>query len=190
MLATLGRDTRTGLEISDWVEIVDDRWSPDGIPGPLLRVAAIDHVSRQVTLEGGQITAEYQNSPLHPLLRRWDQHPDPDNRGTDNAQLVVVSTSDHAAWLDLEEGVQIEFPAKSGPHHYRRGDYWQIPARAATADILWPSEHGRAAATPPDGPARYIAPLALVPSLDPEDVVDLRSRFVWLAWPDEDEDGG
>ena len=148
VVTSLGRDARTGLEISDWVEIVDDRWVPDGDPGPLLQVADIDHVSRQVTLEGGPIPAEYLDSPLHPFLRRWDQHPAGRSRAPDNAELVPESTDDHAAWLSLEEGVHVEFPAGDGPHHYRRGDYWQIPARAATGDVIWPSQ----TVTPPRSP--------------------------------------
>jgi hypothetical protein len=40
-----------------------------------------------------------------------------------------------AVWINLEDGVQIQFSA-GGEH--RTGDYWLIPARVATGTIEWP----------------------------------------------------
>jgi hypothetical protein len=47
---------------------------------------------------------------------------------------------------------------------YKVGDYWQIPARTAAADVLWPQETGpdgelRPKALPPRGIVHRIAPL-------------------------------
>ncbi len=39
-----------------------------------------------------------------------------------------------ADWIDLEGGIQVRFSTGS----YRAGDYWLIPARAATGEIEWP----------------------------------------------------
>ena len=45
--------------------------------------------------------------------------------------------------LDLENGVQIQFPgavAGEVAAIYRTSDYWTIPARVATGDVEWPTE--------------------------------------------------
>jgi hypothetical protein len=41
-------------------------------------------------------------------------------------------------WTPLEDGIEIQFGTSDAPHKYRVGDYWTIPARTATADIVWP----------------------------------------------------
>ena len=69
-------------------------------------------------------------------------------------------------WFELEDGVQIRFEAPAA--RYERGDFWLIPARTATSGVLWPqSRDDRPVplAIPPDGPSRYLAPLALVQDL-------------------------
>ena len=68
-VASLGRDERTGLDVGDWVELIDDTWAPQGTPAPLLGVRAIDRADRIITLGGGLTT----DLSLHPYLRRWDQ---------------------------------------------------------------------------------------------------------------------
>jgi Family of unknown function (DUF6519) len=40
-------------------------------------------------------------------------------------------------WIDLEDGVQIQFSAGG---EYRTGDYWLIPARVATGNVEWPQD--------------------------------------------------
>jgi hypothetical protein len=117
-------------------------------------------------------------------LRRWDQEaPVPASSGPplgdDNALLVVEKDADQ--FIDLEDGVQIQFQAKNGT--YVRGDYWLIPARTATGDVEWPRIPGTTtpAERPPDGVAEYFAPLALVKDLD--NVFELRYVFDHLAKP-------
>jgi hypothetical protein len=43
--------------------------------------------------------------------------------------LVTKAAADKIVWLDLEDGVQIQF---SDGGEYLTGDYWLIPARVAT----------------------------------------------------------
>lgn len=82
-----------------------------------------------------------QDTGLHPLLRRWDQRPTAAGQNT----LAVVEGS----WIPLEDGVEVRF-APGGS--YRVGDYWQIPARTATADVEWPlDDDGVPQARPPAG---------------------------------------
>jgi hypothetical protein len=66
--------------------------------------------------------------------------------------------------MALEDGIQVQFqPAGS----YRSGDYWLIPARAATGSILWPNRadgdgHIEWLPQPPRGVEHHYAPLALL----------------------------
>lgn len=159
-LASLGRDLPSGLELGDWVEVVDDasasRIADDKAPGPtraLFQVMAIDAVNCVVTLDrdpaSAGIGATGTSPALHPLLRRWD------------AALADVT---EGGWLDLEAGVQIQFPGVTGksPAQYRSGDYWLIPARTVLGDVIWPQDDTGPQALPPAGIIYHYAPLAYV----------------------------
>ncbi|MGH8905012.1 MAG: DUF6519 domain-containing protein [Egibacteraceae bacterium] len=182
-LASLGRDSRLGLEAGDWVEIIDDRYVLSGSPEPLQRVKAVDPLDRRVELETAPTSATGQNPTLHPFLRRWDQRePLPALSGPtlskkDHA-LTIVEASDDVHWIDLEDGVQIQFQ-KGGT--YMRDDYWLIPARTATGSIEWPQANGKPTERRPDGVVYHLAPLALVK--DGPLSKDLRCRFGRLACP-------
>lgn len=159
-LEHLGRDTRFGLEVGDWVEIVDDDSVLQGRAEPLLRVDAIDRVNSTVMLKGQEdmrFPSSDEESPKHPLLRRWDQ------TTTIGAELKSGAVPvQEGAWLDLEDGIQIAFSAGGT---YRTGDYWLIPARTATGDVEWPGSPGDPQAVPPHGVTHSYAPLAVI-SLD------------------------
>jgi hypothetical protein len=173
--ATLQRlwcDSQQGLEVGDWVEFVDDHWAPLGTPAALMQVQGIKLARRQVTLQSSDGPCEFDPA-LHPLLRRWDQQPDSQapNHG------IPVGQADRK-WFELEDGVQIRFEAPEA--RYERGDFWLIPARTATGGVLWPQSADpppAPLAIPPEGPQRYLAPLALVK--DPP--VDLRVLFGYRA---------
>src|SRR5204863_1642213 len=68
-------------------------------------------------------------------------------------------------WLSLESGIQVRF-ASGGD--YRTGQYWQIPARTATAqstngEIEWPWDDGDAPiAVPPKGITHHFCRLGIV----------------------------
>lgn len=172
-LAELGAPGRPRLEVGDTVEVVDDNWAPRGAPHPLLRVHSVDPEAHQVTLDGPVVSTPR----LRPFLRRWDQ-PDTGPDGAPWTDGIPLTREDMR--LELEDGVVVDF--SGGLHLYERGDYWLVPARTATADVLWPRDaEGRPLAAAPHGPPRYVAPLALVRGR--EDVVDLRTLFTHLAWP-------
>ncbi len=174
--ATLQRmwyDARQGLEVGDWVELVDDHWSPSGRAPALLQVKGITQATRQVQLQDSERNRDI-DTKLHPLLRRWDQQPDSQapNHGIPIKQA-------HQRWFGLEDGVQVRFEAPEA--RYERGDFWLIPARAATSGVLWPQSHDKTPAPlaiPPEGPPRYLVPLAL---LRPDRPVDLRVLFGYRA---------
>ena len=68
----LGRDSRLGLKVGDYVEVVDDDYTLQGRADPLLKVANIDRTAMTVTLSGAPDGSVGQAPTKHPLLRRWD----------------------------------------------------------------------------------------------------------------------
>jgi hypothetical protein len=173
-LESLGRDDRFGLAEGDWVEVEDDDSVLLGQAGTLLKIVSVDAARLQVTLSGTPDPSVGNDTTKHPLLRRWDQTP---TDQTDAGTGRLVLADDHAAiipndgsWLDLEDGVQVQFVVRNAPA-YRTGDYWLIPARTSTGDVEWPTEPAVdpqknptavPAALPPFGPTHHYAPLALV----------------------------
>jgi hypothetical protein len=161
-LASLGRDGGYSLEKGDWVEIVDDHYEEEGRTEPLLKVTYVDRASRQVTLEGSLPPGVGESAELHPLLRRWDQQAS----GQTQLDSSGAISLEEGRWIDLENQVQVFFEPGG---NYRAGDYWLIPARVATGDVIWPKEAGVdaqgnriPALKPPEGIRHYYAPLAIV----------------------------
>jgi hypothetical protein len=182
----LGRDDRFGLEIGDWVEVVDDDTSLDAqstAPEQLFEVIDIDTTELIVTLNGSPNAGH--DDKKHPFLRRWDQQ-----QGTAKGSDLLVDGAvkiDEGKPLDLEDGIQIRFdPATPPPAKafYRRGDYWLIPARA-TGDIEWPlNKDDEPLPQPPHGVSHHYAPLAIVVALPGGtalSVTDLRHRIDSVA---------
>ena len=180
MIASLGRDVPSELEIGDWVEIVDDASAsrvadevPTGLPRALFQVTAIDALNYVVTLDrdpSHDIGTTGTNPELHPLLRRWDG-------------LGAADVSE-SGWLDLEDGVQVSFPGSGDvqqPARYRAGNYWLVPARTVLADVIWPQDASGSQALPPAGIAYHYAPLAFVSANRAAPVADLREMFDPMA---------
>lgn len=165
-LASLGRDRRTGLAPGDWVQLVDDASSLRGTGTPLLRVESIDRDELTAVLTGDADDAGVLPE-LHPALRRWDHVADDPATSDAGGILVREAATPDDAWIELEDGVIIQFPASTdgGAHDYRTGDHWLIPARTATGDVVWPREtvDGEQVPRPraPDGVEHRYAPLAV-----------------------------
>jgi hypothetical protein len=90
-------------------------------------------------------------------------------------------------WIDLEDGIEIQFMPinkKGEAHRYRTGDYWLIPARVSTGDIEWPVEHKDGGigpiSQPPFGIRHHYAPLAILLNDKTTKPVDCRCEFVPL----------
>jgi hypothetical protein len=176
-LVSLGRDARFGLAEGAYVEIQDDASMLNGLPGQMLQVQSIDADTPSVVLVGALASSVGSQPQLHPLLRRWDYLAgDPAQGGLtlgkDGAALIVDGTlaGGDAAWLTLEDGVQVLFEAAAGVT-WRPGDYWLIPARVATGDVVWPQEtivdaQGNTTtnpvAKPSDGVEHHYAALAVM----------------------------
>jgi len=150
----------------------DDYLVLNNIPGNLLQVQSIDRTSLTVVLSGITTAGVGTDQKLHPLLRRWDHKSgDPAQGGAqvlpDGALPITGGT-----WLDLEDGVQIWFEVlPNHPPAHRSADYWLIPARVATGDVIWPADtwtdaQGNPAtgpaAVPPAGVIHHYVSLAVV----------------------------
>lgn len=188
---TLGRDDRFGLTEGDLVEALDDDYVLYNRSGTLLTVQKVDSTRMTVSLAGNPDASVGVVLTKHPLLRRWDQKAGASadgglTLGPDNAPLIPSGSSD--VWLNLEDGVQIQF-VKPASSHFRTGDYWLIPARVATGDVIWPSEtitdsSGNSVINPvavgPDGITHHYAPLAIV-SAAGATIHECRASFTQMA---------
>ncbi|WP_409466611.1 DUF6519 domain-containing protein [Amycolatopsis sp. GA6-003] len=176
-LGTLGRDSKLDLDVGDWVELLDDASATrvaDDVPAgnrpesapPLRKVVAIDPADRLVTLDDdlGEHCGPGSDPDLHPFLRRWDHLAPADSE--DGAVPLVENT-----WIDLEDGVQVRFEAPPRTSAdvaagqggtYRRGDYWQIPARTVTGDVEWPRGDDGPRPVPPHGVEYHYAVLGVL----------------------------
>ncbi|OLE52603.1 MAG: hypothetical protein AUI36_18055, partial [Cyanobacteria bacterium 13_1_40CM_2_61_4] len=178
----LGRDSRSSLQVGDWVELVDDDYILQNRAEPLRQVEKVDSGKMRVTVKGQAASTVGQDQEKHPLLRRWDhKQGDPKKGGLDlrDGAAIIKESDDDKFWLTLENGVQVQFRKSEPPNHYRTGDYWLIPARIATGDVQWLRRGGDPEAIGPHGVRHHYAPLAVV--LFEQDVLkthmDCRRKF-------------
>ncbi len=183
LLESLGRDDRSGLQKGDWVELLDDDLVLRNQRGRIYRVESIDLQARRVSLAEptSEDTCVMMRFPQgngacnkHPFLRRWDHRPhqspsEPPRLANDNA-LELIPGTDNGNWLTLEDGVQVQFEAGT----YRSGDYWLIPARAATGNVEWSTGSDGPKFLSPHGVKHFYAPLAIVRDMS---VTDLRRKI-------------
>jgi Family of unknown function (DUF6519) len=158
-LAHLGRDSRLGLKVGDWVEITNDEMILQGDVPPLVQVDSIEPIDMvlRIKVPAGLKTLPFKKKEDKTLLlRRWDHKADIKKGGA----VALVEDGGNKNWLMLEDGVQIQFQAGAD---YRAGDYWLIPARTATGDIEWPKDKdGNPLSQAPHGVPHHYAPLAVV----------------------------
>lgn len=150
-----------GFAEEQWVEVTSETGELRGEPGQMCKIVRIDGSSIFVQPQ----PARYAESTMK--VRCWDQRELGDTQLRDGA---VIGKS--GEWLDLENGIEVYFE-EGGVYH--PGDYWLIPARAATGRIEWPWEmdkYGRVrkdadgneipVARKPQGVEHHYAPLALL----------------------------
>ncbi|HKS24975.1 MAG TPA: DUF6519 domain-containing protein [Thermoanaerobaculia bacterium] len=174
-LETLGRDQRTQICVNDWVEVVDDAYFMDGPSNPLAQVVDVRRSDSTVILSEEPKNDVGEKMDRHPILRRWA------------AQEVKIQEAHNPRqhWFELADGIEVQFSLPKGETagRYRRGDYWLVPARTATGDVIWPRDEADAdlpAAVRPHGVGHHYAPLATVkPGATTTE--DLRQKFVQLT---------
>jgi hypothetical protein len=150
-VASVGPDQTLGFSPGQWVELSDELTELDGKPGFLAVADEVDQDARTITLR----TTPPAFAGKIVKLRRWD--------GIGAVKTHPPGTAEPFA--ELENGVQVSFSAGT----YDTGDYWQIPARTATADersgtIEWPAAGGVPLAEPPAGITHHYCKLAVLQS--------------------------
>jgi len=148
-VADLGKDEILNFAPGQWVEIVDQESTLKAEPHPLVQIDKMGPGLNEITLKTSAATLANKDGLK---LRRWDQ------AGTGATAGGVKAGP--SAWLDLEGGIQVRFVA--GDFH--AGDYWLIPARAATGKIEWPEDASGPLAQSPKGIQHHYCRLALVES--------------------------
>ena len=146
-LESMGRDERTAIRKNDWVEVVDDEITLRRKVSPLLQVIDVDRHRMTVTLSGSPADNAGDDPKKRPILRRW---------------AADVQTMKENQWIELSDGVEVQFSSVKSPSGgFRTGDYWLIPTRTATGDVIWPGEPDAPEAVAPHGIDEHYAPLAL-----------------------------
>lgn len=172
-LGNFGRDnSRFGLHVDNWVEIVAISHGIEQKPGPLMKVASIDPATRQVTLtsQNGITLANDSDPDQVLLLRRWDY-----KQGDTSQPTTPQFANDDALKLTgnqpliLEDGIEITFVEDNTAPVYRTGDYWLIVARTAHGTI-----ENNEVTLPPHGVKHHYAPLAYT-ELSDGSIVDANS---------------
>jgi hypothetical protein len=183
-VSSLGSDKNLGFTKDAWVEILDDALELESKPGQLAQIDDADEATRIITLKSaasslvpaGFSTSTYPNGIVpgrNPKVRRWE--------GVGAVKYVGDPATN---WLPLESGVQVKF-APNGD--YRTGQYWQIPARTATAqspagDIEWQMDAtGHRAALPAFGIKHHLCRLGIVTPLFDGSVEATDCRCLWPA---------
>ncbi|MEV3993802.1 DUF6519 domain-containing protein [Streptomyces sp. NPDC049837] len=210
----LGVDLGDVVEVVDDASVSRAAW--DVTPRSatrLYRIVEIDHAARRVVLDADPAGDPHHPGlgtvpALHPLLRRWDHRPP---EPTEHSGTTAATSGDGGllieedTWMPLEDGIHVRFepaPASADTpdedededteparRQYRAGDYWLIPARVVTGDVLWPEDaQGKRVPVEPHGIQYHYAPLANVePAGDAErEVQDLRRLFGPLAKPQQE----
>jgi hypothetical protein len=167
----------SGFNRLDWVELLDDNDEWAGRTGRLFQVDGV--AAGRITLKtapGAPADA------VHARVRRWDQKFTKNLLVVDGCVPIVEATTsdgDKANWIDLENGIQVQFrPPETGANTYRTGDYWLIPVRVGEGidlpgklvDDVWESD-----VLPPRGVIHHYAPLAFIETGGA--VSDLRRLF-------------
>jgi hypothetical protein len=155
-----------GFGAGNWVELSDDNSDLLGNSGTLVNVAKVE--GDTLTVDPSATLPTRSDDSRHPEVRRWDHvATDAISLADDNAVPIQESpagaTPEQIVWIDLEDGVQIQF---STGGEYRSGDYWLIPARVAAGNVEWPSDlqEGKMIShpLPPHGVEHHYAPLGFV----------------------------
>lgn len=186
-LGNFGRDdSRFGLHVDSWVEIIDISHGIEQKPGPLMKVASIDPATRHVTLtsQNGIMLPDDSDPERVLLLRRWDykqgdtSQPTTPTFADDDALQIIPNQA-----LILEDGIEITFVEDANTTMvYRTGDYWLIVARTAHGTI-----ENNGVTLPPHGIKHHYAPLAYVTLTDGSiadtatDLYDLRHTITGIA---------
>jgi hypothetical protein len=150
-----------GFAAGNWVELSDDTLELLGKPGTLVQIVKVEGAI--LSVDPATTLPPISDFPKKPKIRRWDQMAtEAVALADDNALPIQESpaTPGQAVWMNLEDGVEIQFFADG---EYRTGDYWLIPARVATGNVEWPQDDDlNPQPLPPRGIEHHYAVLGFV----------------------------
>ena len=153
---SIGRDDITSLKTGDWVEIRDEAMILHQKAGFFARISAVNdqrvnlgeirspETLAPITVNGAPNLAAL---PTNAEIRRWEGG-------------LPKSLPGGVGWEELENGVEIRIEAGQA----LPGDYWTIPARSLSGDVVWPANEatGFPLSLPAEGISHAYAPLAVV----------------------------
>ena len=173
-----GKDSSRSFSIKEWIEISDDRYELWGLPGHMVQITNVTNTDRgyQIAFDPGSMKVKEESATgnnnnnnenllsitndnfpqkFHPKIRKWDSP-----NGTDN----VVQPKENEGYIELEKGIVVKFEdiVNNQKAKYKTGDYWLIPARTITEDIIWPQSNGYPRSLAPDGIQHHCCGLALI----------------------------
>jgi DNA-binding beta-propeller fold protein YncE len=165
----IGPDGALGFSTDQWVELLDDAHELGRTPGTLVKL--LNAEGNTMTIVPGTADGSFNHDDFgggNSRARRWDSD-----------GPVSVTFDD---WIKLERGIQVRFSRGT----YRRGDFWLVPARTASADVDWPHDsrqpHPRPLQRPPHGVTHAWCRLALVrASAGQIELFDCRDMFPSLT---------
>ncbi|MBI3230621.1 MAG: hypothetical protein HYZ45_10695, partial [Burkholderiales bacterium] len=134
-----------GFAAGDWVELTHDANDLNGRSGVLAKLAKVE--AGLLTVDPDNIKTDAKDAKVgellawnaqlgHAKVRRWDQSENDVQKLSNGAVPIVEALENKTAWIDLEDGVQVQFNAGG---YYQVGDYWLVAARVGSSEIdNWP----------------------------------------------------
>lgn len=124
-VSSTGRDPERSFVLDGLVEVGSLYNEARSEAGQLARVVAIDGTVLTVEpLDAAAFDAAGFSGDI--TVRRWD-----------NDEILDLELD---TWVEVEAGIEIRLTGDT----FVTGDYWVIPARAETGDVLWPLTSGGA----------------------------------------------
>jgi Family of unknown function (DUF6519) len=170
-----------GFAAGNWVELSDDTLELLGKPGTLVQLVKVEGAI--LSVDPATTLPQISEFPRNPKIRRWDQVATEAVSLADDKALPIQespagATPKQTVWLNLENGVQIQFFSGG---EYRTGDYWLIPARVATGTVEWPqADDLNPPPLPPHGTEHHYALLGFASWANEKlDIENARFEF----WP-------
>ena len=181
-LSSSGNDLQVassrGFSAGNWIELSDDTSELLGNPGAVFKLAKVE--TNTLSADPATALPAFADYPNNPKVRRWDQGEDDQSSAglIDGAVPIQEAAAGASLWLDLEDGLQIQFTAGG---IYRTGDYWLIPARVATGKIEWPgADDLNPQPLPPRGVQHHFAVLGS--ATWPDNQLEIENQS-WVFWP-------
>ncbi len=185
-LTTKWRDDSTAIHKGDYVELI----SGDNESGTLAEVTGVTEDDGQYTLMFDSTTGSKGEKVR---VRRWDHRsrakfPIATNSGfvvkaRDATNITTATNITNSVDIPIEDGIMVQLQIP-GDSQLQKGDYWLIPARAATGDIIWPPNEDKTGvesydAVPCCYTQHHYAPIALIAQNGA--ITDLRRNIEGIA---------